>query len=150
LVENGFLHLKRWSGIAARYAKNRRHAFDLDLTARQAHYAAMLIKTFLLFVVTAVAEITGCYLPYAWLRKGGSPWLLIPAAFSLAVFAWLLTMHPAASGRVYAAYGCVYGVTALFWLKVVDGVPLTATDLTGGGVALAGMLIIVSGWEKTI
>ena len=60
----------------------------------------MILKTFLLFVVTAIAEIVGCYLPYVWLRKDGSPWLLVPAALSLALFAWLLTMHPAASGRV--------------------------------------------------
>lgn len=110
----------------------------------------MITKTILLFVVTAIAEIVGCYLPYVWLRKGGSPWLLIPAALSLAVFAWLLTMHPAASGRVYAAYGCVYVVTALFWLKVVDGVTPATTDLIGGAVAIAGMLIIVSGWRKAL
>lgn len=103
-------------------------------------------KTFLLFFVTALAEILGCFLPYCWLRKGGPVWLLIPAAVSLAVFAWLLTLHPTASGRVYAAYGCVYVATALAWLKVVDGVSLTSTDMIGGGVALAGMLIIVSGW----
>ena len=106
------------------------------------------MKTILLFIVTAIAELVGCYLPYVWLRKGGSAWLLVPAAISLAVFAWLLTMHPAASGRIYAAYGCIYVVTALLWLKVVDGVPLSATDLTGGAVAIVGMLIIVSGWGK--
>lgn len=106
----------------------------------------MILKTFLLFVVTAIAEIVGCYLPYVWLRKGGSPWLLVPAALSLALFAWLLTMHPAASGRVYAAYGCVYVATALLWLKFVDGVSLSTTDMLGGAVALVGMLIIVSGW----
>lgn len=59
-------------------------------------------------------------------------------------------MHPAASGRVYAAYGCVYVVTALLWLRVVDGLPLSTTDLTGGAIAIAGMLIIVSGWGKTV
>ena len=109
----------------------------------------MILKTFLLFVVTAIAEIVGCYLPYVWLRAGGPVWLLIPAALSLTVFAWLLTLHPAASGRVYAAYGCVYVVTALIWLRIVDGTPLAPTDLIGGAVALAGMLIIVSGWGKT-
>lgn len=108
----------------------------------------MLIKTFLLFSLTALAEIVGCYLPYVWLRKGGSAWLLLPAALSLALFAWLLTMHPAASGRIYAAYGCVYVVTALVWLRCVDGVPLSTTDILGGAVALLGMLIIVSGWSK--
>ncbi|MGE4506095.1 MAG: YnfA family protein [Desulfovibrionaceae bacterium] len=104
------------------------------------------IKTMLLFVLTALAEIVGCYLPYCWLRKGGPAWLLIPAAFSLAAFAWLLTLHPAASGRIYAAYGCVYVATALAWLRFVDGVPLSTTDILGGAVALLGMLIIVSGW----
>ena len=55
----------------------------------------MMIKTFALFVATALAEITGCYLLWLWLRKGGSVWLLVPACLSLAVFAWLLTLHPA-------------------------------------------------------
>ncbi len=72
-----------------------------------------MIKTGLLFFVTALAEIVGCFLPYLWLRKEGSPWLLLPAAVSLAAFVWLLTLHPAASGRVYAAYGGVYVATAL-------------------------------------
>ena len=105
------------------------------------------LQTFLLFVVTAIVEIIGCFLPYYWLRQGGSAWLLVPAAASLALFAWLLTLHPAASGRIYAAYGCVYVVTALGWLRVVDGVPFTTTDMVGGAVALLGMLIIVSGWS---
>ena len=58
------------------------------------------MKTLLLFVATALAEIAGCYLPYLWLRKDGSAWLLLPAAIALAAFVWLLTLHPAASGRV--------------------------------------------------
>ncbi|ATM95862.1 Uncharacterised BCR, YnfA/UPF0060 family [Yersinia frederiksenii] len=106
-----------------------------------------MLKTSLLFFVTALAEIIGCFLPYLWLRKGGSIWLLLPAAASLALFVWLLTLHPAASGRVYAAYGGVYVVTALIWLRVVDGVKLSAFDWVGAGVALAGMLIIVAGWR---
>ena len=38
----------------------------------------IVAKTLGLFFVTAVAEIVGCYLPYLWLRKDGSPWLLLP------------------------------------------------------------------------
>ena len=67
----------------------------------------IVLKTFTLFVLTAIAEIVGCYLPYIWLRKSGSPWLLVPGAASVALFAWLPTLHPTASGRVYAAYGGV-------------------------------------------
>lgn len=105
-----------------------------------------MVKITLLFFVTALAEITGCFLPWLWLKKGGSSWLLLPAAASLALFVWLLTLHPAASGRVYAAYGGVYVMTALIWLRVVDGVKLSHWDWFGGMVALSGMLIIVSGW----
>jgi small multidrug resistance family-3 protein len=107
-----------------------------------------MFKTTLLFFFTALAEIMGCFLPYLWLRKGGSILLLIPAAASLALFVWLLTLHPAASGRVYAAYGGVYVLTALLWLRYVDGVKLATTDWVGALVALAGMLIIISGWRS--
>jgi len=106
-----------------------------------------MLKTTLLFIVTALAEIIGCFLPYLWLRKGGSIWLLAPAVVSLVVFVWLLTLHPAASGRVYAAYGGVYVATALVWLHYVDGVKLSTYDWVGAAVALIGMAIIVVGWK---
>src|SRR3546814_9269220 len=64
------------------------------LGARQAWGSRM--KTLLLFLATALAEIIGCYLPYLWLRKDGSAWLLLPAAVALAAFVWLLTLHPTA------------------------------------------------------
>jgi small multidrug resistance family-3 protein len=101
------------------------------------------LKTLALFVATALAEIVGCYLPYLWLRKDGSAWLLLPAAASLAAFAWLLTLHPTAAGRVYAAYGGVYVCMAIVWLWAVDGVRPTAWDLLGSTVALTGMAIIM-------
>ena len=101
------------------------------------------LKTLALFAATAVAEIVGCYLPWLWLRQGKTVWLLVPAALSLALFAWLLTLHPAAAGRVYAAYGGVYIAVALLWLWVVDGIRPSVWDITGSLVALAGMGIIM-------
>ena len=95
-----------------------------------------------LYFLTALAEIVGCYLPWLWLRKGGSIWLLVPAAASLALFSWLLTLHPDASGRVYAAYGGVYVCVALIWLWAVDGVKPGLWDVVGSAVTLAGMAII--------
>lgn len=101
------------------------------------------LKTIGLFLITAVAEILGCYLPYLWLKEGKSVWLLIPAAASLALFAWLLSLHPTAAGRVYAAYGGVYIFVAILWLWLVDGIRPTVWDLVGSGVALLGMAIII-------
>lgn len=102
-----------------------------------------MIKTFALFAITAVAEIVGCYLPYLWLKQGKSILLLIPAAASLALFAWLLSLHPTATGRVYAAYGGIYIAVAMIWLWVVDGIKPTTWDLVGSGVAILGMAIIM-------
>ncbi|WP_313024560.1 YnfA family protein [Pseudomonas lopnurensis] len=101
------------------------------------------LNTLALFVITAVAEIVGCYLPYLWLKQGKSIWLLVPAALSLALFAWLLSLHPTAAGRVYAAYGGVYVGVAMLWLWLVDGVRPTGWDLLGCAVALLGMAIIM-------
>lgn len=103
----------------------------------------LILKTLGLFVITAVAEIVGCYLPYLWLKRDGSPWLLIPAAGSLALFAWLLTLHPTAAGRVYAAYGGVYVAVAMLWLWLIDSQRPTTWDLVGAAVAVAGMTIIM-------
>ncbi len=101
------------------------------------------LRTIALFLLTAIAEIVGCYLPYLWLKQGKSAWLLVPAALSLALFAWLLSLHPTAAGRVYAAYGGVYIFVAILWLWLVDGVQPTVWDITGTLVALAGMAIIM-------
>lgn len=100
------------------------------------------MKTIALYLATAFAEILGCYLVWLWLKQNGSPWLLVPAAASLAAFAWLLTLHEAASGRVYAAYGGVYIAAALVWLWAVDGVRPSSWDVLGVAVALLGMGII--------
>jgi small multidrug resistance family-3 protein len=102
-----------------------------------------LTTTTLLFVATAVAEIVGCYLPLMWLTDRAPAWVLLPAAASLAVFVWLLTLHPTAAGRVYAAYGGVYVATAVLWLWLIDGVRPTAWDLTGSAIAVLGMGIIM-------
>lgn len=104
-----------------------------------------MLKTFGLFFLTAIAEIVGCYLPYLWLKQDKSIWLLVPAAFSLALFAWLLTLHPTSASRVYAAYGGVYVMVAVLWLWGVDGIRPTTWDIVGSLVAVAGMAIIMAG-----
>lgn len=104
-----------------------------------------ILKILGLFAITAIAEIVGCYLPYLWLKQGHPVWLLLPAALSLATFVWLLTLHPHAAGRVYAAYGGVYVSVALVWLWAVESVQPTVTDWVGVGVCLLGMAIIMFG-----
>lgn len=102
-----------------------------------------VLSTFVLFLVTAVMEILGCYFPYLILNQGRSHWLWIPTALALGAFVWLLTLHPAASGRIYAAYGGIYIFTALLWLRYVDQVYLSRWDIVGGMVVLIGAAMII-------
>lgn len=104
-----------------------------------------LFKAILLFFITAIAEIVGCYLPYLWLKENKSIFFLIPAIVSLSLFVWLLTLHPAASGRVYAAYGGVYIIVAIFWLWKIDNITPTIADIVGAIVVLIGTLVIILG-----
>jgi small multidrug resistance family-3 protein len=101
-----------------------------------------IAKTLGLFVVTAVCEIVGCYLPYLWLREDRTPWLLAPAAASLALFAWLLTLHPDAAGRTYASYGGVYVTVAIAWLWLVNGQRPDRWDIAGSVITVVGMAVI--------
>lgn len=103
-----------------------------------------LLRQAVLFIAAALAEIAGCYLPWLVFKHDKSAWLLLPAAVSLALFAWLLTLHPWAAGRTYAAYGGIYIGVALLWLRFVDGVALTRWDAAGAAVALLGMVIIIA------
>src|SRR2546427_11124539 len=79
------------------------------------------VVTLLLLCVTAVAEIVGCYLPYLWLKDRAPLVVLLPSAASLALFVRLLSLHPVAAGRTYAAYGGGYAGAALLWVRAPGG-----------------------------
>lgn len=103
-----------------------------------------------LFAVTALAEIFDCFTFYLWLTLKKSPLWLLPGVASLALFAWLLTLHPTAAGRTYAAYGGIYIAASLAWLKFVDGQSPDRWDVLGALVCLTGAAIILFPHLKTI
>jgi len=79
------------------------------------------MKTFLLYVVTAIAEIVGCYFPYRWLKEDGSHLALILVRWRSHSSRGCWTLHASAAGRVYAAYGGVYIGVAIMWLWISRG-----------------------------
>lgn len=104
------------------------------------------MKTAIVFIFAAFAEIAGCFSFWAWLRLGKSPWWLAPGMVSLAAFAWLLTkVDSAAAGRAYAAYGAVYICASLCWLWAVEGTRPDRWDIMGAAVCLVGATIILLG-----
>ena len=104
------------------------------------------MKAFPLYLVTALAEIIGCYAVFLWLRHDKSAWWMVIAAVGLGLFAWLLTLHPMTSaGRVYAAYGGVYIAASLCWLWLAEGQAPDRWDLIGTLLCLVGAAVIYFG-----
>jgi small multidrug resistance family-3 protein len=99
---------------------------------------------YLIYSAAALAEIGGCFAFWAWLRLGKSIWWIAPGMLSLAAFASLLTLLPAAAaGRAYAAYGGIYIAASIAWLWMVEGQRPDRWDLTGALVCLIGTAIIL-------
>ncbi len=107
-----------------------------------------MLKIIILFIITALAEIMGCYFVYRWYHKTAPSWVLALATVSLIIFSWLLTLHPQASGRIYATYGGIYIIMSLVWLRFIDQVKLSAFDWIGACTILIGTLIIILGWRS--
>lgn len=106
--------------------------------------------TLAIYALAALAEIGGCFAFWAWLRLGKTPWWAGAGTLSLVVFALLLTRIDASvAGRAFAAYGGIYIVASLVWIRLVEGARPDRWDLIGGAVCLAGAAIILFGPRTT-
>ena len=102
--------------------------------------------TLLAYLGAAIAVIAGCFAFWALLRMDRQAWLILPGVLSLVAFAYLLTLVPiSAAGRAYAAYGGIYIVESIFWLRIIEGVNPDRWDVTGAFVCLIGAGIILFG-----
>ena len=99
-----------------------------------------------IYALAALAEIAGCFAFWAWLRLGRSALWLVPGMLSLALFAWALTrVQVDFAGRAYAAYGGIYVAASLGWLWLTEGQVPTRWDLLGGGLCIAGAIVVLAG-----
>ena len=98
------------------------------------------------FGIAAFCEIAGCFAVWSFFRLGRPAWVLAPAIVLLLLFAYALTPVDAAfAGRAYAAYGGIYVVASIGWLRFIEGVRPDRWDILGGIVCLTGTVIIVFG-----
>ncbi|WP_428378067.1 YnfA family protein [Lichenicoccus sp.] len=105
-----------------------------------------MLRDGLVYACAAVAEISGCFAFWMWLRLGQSILWGIPGLAALLGFACLLTLiDAAAAGRAYAAYGGIYIAASLAWLRVVEQVRPDRWDLAGAALCLLGVLVIIAG-----
>jgi small multidrug resistance family-3 protein len=104
------------------------------------------MKSFVIYVGAAIAEIAGCFAFWAWLKLGKSALWAVPGMVALVVFAFLLTKIDALyAGRAYAAYGGVYIASSLLWLWAAEGMRPDRWDAIGAGICLIGAALILFG-----
>ncbi|MCG8918314.1 YnfA family protein [Actinokineospora sp. PR83] len=103
-----------------------------------------VVKSVLLFVVAAVAEIGGAWLVWQGIRENrGWVWVL-GGVLALGAYGFVATLQPdAAFGRVLAAYGGVFVVGSLLWAVVADGFRPDRWDVLGASVCLVGVVLIM-------
>lgn len=103
-----------------------------------------MLRSIVLFVVAAVAEIGGAWLIWQGVREHrGFAWIGA-GIVALAAYGFVATLQPDANfGRILAAYGGVFVAGSLIWGSVVDGFKPDRFDLVGAGICLVGVAVIM-------
>jgi len=102
------------------------------------------MSQFMIYGLAAFAEIAGCFAFWAWLRMDKSILWLVPGTLCLIIFAGLLTLVDSeAAGRAYAAYGGIYILASLVWLRFAEDFVPDRWDIAGALLAVAGATLIL-------
>ncbi|MDQ4074132.1 MAG: YnfA family protein [Thermoproteota archaeon] len=101
-----------------------------------------ILATLGLFAVAAIAEIGGGYLVWQWLREKSGIKLGLIGGLILFLYGIIPTLQPSNFGRVYAAYGGLFVVMAIFWGLLVEKKRPDRYEVIGGAIVLIGASII--------
>lgn len=103
-----------------------------------------ILKSVVLFIIAALAEIGGAWLVWQGVReKKGLTWVGI-GVIALGLYGFVATFQPSSQfGRILAAYGGVFVVGSLIWGVVVDGFRPDRYDIIGAAICLIGVAVIM-------
>ena len=102
------------------------------------------LRTSLLFVLAAVAEIGGAWLVWQGVRERRGVAFIGAGIAALALYGFVATLQDDANfGRILAAYGGVFVAGSLAWGVAVDGFRPDRYDLVGAGICLIGVAVIM-------
>ena len=103
-----------------------------------------VLRSILLFVVAAVAEIGGAWLVWQGVRENRGLLWIGGGVIALGLYGFVATFQPDANfGRILAAYGGIFVAGSLLWGMLVDGFRPDRYDLIGAGVCLFGVAVIM-------
>jgi small multidrug resistance family-3 protein len=103
-----------------------------------------IIRSVLLFVVAALAEIGGAWLVWQGVREHrGLLWIGAGIA-ALGAYGFVATFQPDPHfGRILAAYGGVFVAGSLAWGIIVDKFRPDRWDIIGATICLIGVAVIM-------
>jgi small multidrug resistance family-3 protein len=103
-----------------------------------------MIRSMLLFVLAALAEIGGAWLVWQGVREDRGVLFAGAGVLALGVYGFVATFQPDPHfGRILAAYGGVFVAGSLAWGVVLDGFRPDRWDLIGAAVCLLGVALIM-------
>jgi len=103
-----------------------------------------VLRSLVLFVLAAIAEIGGAWLVWQGVREERGLLWIGGGVLALGAYGFVATLQPDADfGRILAAYGGVFVAGSLLWGVVVDGFKPDRFDVVGAAVCLVGVAIIM-------
>lgn len=103
-----------------------------------------VLRSALLFVLAAVAEIGGAWLVWQGVREHKGLLWMGAGVLALGAYGFVATLQPDAHfGRILAAYGGVFVAGSLAWGVLVDGFRPDRWDIIGALVCLIGVAVIM-------
>lgn len=102
------------------------------------------LRSIVLFVLAAVAEIGGAWLVWQGIREDrGWIWAGF-GVVALGIYGFVATLQPDANfGRILAAYGGVFVAGSLAWGMAFDGFRPDRWDVAGALICLLGVAVIM-------
>ncbi|MGV9373126.1 YnfA family protein [Micromonospora tulbaghiae] len=103
-----------------------------------------VVRSILLFLLAALAEIGGAWLVWqGWRENRGLLWIAA-GVVALGAYGFVATFQPDPNfGRILAAYGGVFVAGSLAWGMVVDKFRPDRYDLVGAAICLVGVAVIM-------
>ncbi|TDW76366.1 YnfA family protein [Kribbella pratensis] len=103
-----------------------------------------VLRSILLFVLAAIAEIGGAWLIWqGWREHRGIVWIAA-GIVALGAYGFVATFQPDPNfGRILAAYGGIFVAGSLTWGVLVDRFKPDRYDLAGAAICLVGVAVIM-------
>jgi small multidrug resistance family-3 protein len=103
-----------------------------------------VLRSILLFVLAAIAEIGGAWLVWQGVREHRGLLFVGAGVVALGAYGFVATLQPDSHfGRILAAYGGVFVAGSLLWAMVVDRFRPDRYDLLGAALCLIGVGVIM-------